>query len=432
MGNFESKTPGSRKLFERAKKVLPGGVSYAMRALVPYPFFVKKAHGAKLTDVDGNIFTDYWVGHGALILGHSPKRVMDAVRRQIPNGTHIGLSHGLEVEMAERICSLVPSAEMLRYCASGTEANMYCVRLARAYTGRTGVVKMQGGWHGGYDGLHKGVTYPYNISESAGLLPATNADTTAIPYNDLEAARKELWTKKYALLIVEPVLGAAGFITPEPGYLQGLREACTETGTLLAFDEVITGFRLAPGGGQELYGVKPDLTTLGKIMGGGFPVGALCGRADILEHIDHNKYKKPQERSAHGGTFTGNPITLTAGLATLDLLKDGKVYIDIDRLGHRMREGLVDTFERNRVAADVTGVGSVFAVHYQKGKVRNAGDTARNDMPMTQAYFAHMLDNNILYLSPNVSHCWLSSAHTREDVDAYLSATEEFVKGYKP
>jgi len=429
---FAGKTPKSKELYDRACRVLPAGVSYGIRALPPYPFFVEKAQGVKITDVDGNEYTDFWVGHGALILGHSPKRVLDAVTKQLPYGTHIGCSHEHEIELAERIVENVPSAGQVRYCASGTEANLYGTRLARGYTGRMKMLKIEGGWHGGYDSLHKAVSYPYTKSESAGLNPKTTEDTDAVPYNDLEAARRKLKTKEYACMILEPVMGAAGFITPEPGYLKGLREACSETGTVLIFDEVITGFRLAPGGAQELYGVKPDMTILGKIIGGGFPIGAFCASAEIMERIDQRKYPKAEERVAHGGTFTGNPISMVAGCATIDQLKDGKIYIDIDRLGSRMRTGLEDIFQRGKIPASVTGVGSTFAIHFQAKPPKNAGDCAKNDIPTTKAYFAHMLDAGIIYLSPTVSHSWISSPHTKADIDAYLAATEDFIRKYKP
>jgi glutamate-1-semialdehyde 2,1-aminomutase len=429
---FSVKTPKSKKLYDRACRVLPGGVSYGIRALPPYPFFVEEAQGVKLRDVDGNEYTDFWVGHGALILGHSPRRVMDAVKKQLPYGTHIGFSHELEIELAERIVRNVPSAEMVRYCTSGTEANMYGTRLARGFTGRMKMLKIEGGWHGGYDSLHKAVSYPFKKSESAGLNPKTTEDTDAVPYNDLEAARKRLKSKEYACMILEPVMGASGFLTPEPGYLQGLREACDDADTMLIFDEVVTGFRLAPGGAQELYGVKPDITILGKIIGGGFPIGAFCGSSEIMEHIDQRKYPKAEERVAHGGTFTGNPISMVAGCTTLDLLRDGRTYISIDKLGKRMRDGLEEVFERGKLPATVTGVGSTFAIHFQSKIPRNAADTARNDAAATKAYFSYMLDRGIVYLSPSVSHCWISSPHTVGDIDAYIAATEEFVKDYRP
>jgi glutamate-1-semialdehyde 2,1-aminomutase len=290
MSGFAKKPLKSKELYERACQVLPSGVTYGIQAQTPYPFFVEEAQGVKLRDVDGNEYTDYWVGHGALILGHSPKRVMYAVRKQLSKGTQIGFSHELEVELAEQIVENVPSAEMIRYCSSRTEANMYGTRLARAYAGRMKILKIEGGWNGGYDSLHKAVSYPYTKTESAGLNPKTTEDTDAVPFNDLEEAQKRLKTKKYACLILEPVLGAAGFITPKPGYLQGLREICNETDSLLIFDEAVTGFRLAPGGAQELYGVKPDLTLLGKIMGGGFPISGFCGSLEIMQRLDNCKY----------------------------------------------------------------------------------------------------------------------------------------------
>ena len=428
MSSYKERTGKSKELFERANRVLPAGVSYGIRALPPYPFYIDHAKGVKLYDVDGNVYTDFWVGHGALILGHAPDVVIEAVDKQLPYGTHFGFSHEHEIELAERIVKYVPSAEMVRYTSSGTEANMYGTRLARAYTGRNKMLKIEGGWHGGYDSLHAYVSRPFGRLESAGLNPKTTEDTLAVPYNDLESAEK--MAKEYALacIIVEPVMGAAGFLTPEPGYLEGLREICTETDTLLIFDEVITGFRLGMGGAQGYYGVTPDLTIMGKVIGGGFPVGAFCGPEDIMELIDHNKYPNPEKRSAHGGTFTGNPITMVAGSATIDALKDGSIHRHIDHLGERMRAGLEEIFMRYKTPAVVTGVGSTFGIHFQKEKPKNAGDTEKNNLDVTRAYFKYMLEHNIVYLSPTVSHSWVSSPHTEKDVDAYLTVTEEFMK----
>ena len=426
--SYENRTQKSKELYEKACKILPSGVSYGIRAFPPYPFFVEKANGVSVHDVDGNIYTDYWIGHGALILGHSPKRVIDAVKKQLPFGTHFGFAHELEIELAKRIVESVPSVEMVRYTTSGTEANMYGTRLARAYTGKMKMLKIEGGWHGGFDSLHKAVSYPFNKPESAGLNPKTTEDTLSVPFNDLDAARKYLKGRDIACLILEPVMGAAGFITPDLGYLKGLREACDETDTLLVFDEVVTGFRLAPGGAQELYGVKPDMTILGKVIGGGFPIGAFCGPAEIMDRLDHVKYPRAEERSAHSGTFTGNPISMVAGCTTLDLLKDGKVHIHIDKLGSKMRRGLEDVFERSSQPAVVTGVGSTFAIHFQNKVPRNVADTARNDLAKTRAFFSYMLNKGIIYLSPTVCHCWLSSPHTDEDIGSFIRATEEFFK----
>jgi glutamate-1-semialdehyde 2,1-aminomutase len=386
--SYEEKTKRSKFLYAKAEKVLPAGVSYAIRDIIPHPFYIAEANGAKLTDVDGNIYTDYWMGHGAMILGHAPDKVVKAVAEQIHKGTHYGFAHELEVRLAERIVDMIPSAEMVRYTSSGTEANMYASRLARAYTGRKNMVKIEGGWHGGYDSLHTAV-------------------------------------------IVEPMMGAAGFLTPEPGYLDGLREICDSTGALLIFDEVITGFRLSPGGAQPFYGIDADVTIIGKIMGGGFPIGAFCGRREIFERLDHRKYPDAQERSFHGGTFTGNPISMVAGVTTLDILKGGKVHKKIDDLGKGIASGLKDIINRSKIEAILTGVGSAFAVHFQKEKPRNAREMARNDTEIAKAYWAHMLARGITYVSPSLPHSFIGEPHTQEDVEEYLSTSEDFFKSWK-
>jgi len=430
LNSYEEKTKRSKALFDRAKKVLPAGVSYSIRDVAPYPFYVKKAKGCKITDVDGNVYTDFWMGHGALILGHSPKRVMDAVAKQIRRGTHFGFSHELEIELAERIVDMVPSAEMVRYTNSGTEANMYASRLARAYTGRMKMVKIEGGWHGGYDSLHLGIHAPFDVPESAGLNPKTVEDTLVVPYNDIGAARKALEGEDVACIVVEPLMGVGGFIKPEPSYLEGLRDACDETETLLVFDEVISGFRLGPGGGQKYFGVTPDITVIGKIMGGGFPIGAFCGPWEIFERLDHRKYPKMWERAFHGGTFTGNPVSMVAGIATLDILKEGKVYRHIDGLGEKAREGLSEIIGNSKIDASITGVCSTFGIHFQKEVPRNMRDVTRNDQEAAKAYYAHMLSRGIAYISATLPHCFISEPHTEKDIEEYLAATEEFFKTY--
>ena len=431
MRSYEEKTTRSKELFERAGRVLPAGLSYAIRDVTPYPFYISEAKGVKLRDVDGNVYTDFWTGHGALILGHSPDEVMEAVAEQIRRGTHIGWSHELEIELAEHLVEMIPSAEMVRYTNSGTEANMYASRLARAHTGRDKIAKMEGGWHGGYDCLHKAVHAPFDVPESAGLDPKTVEDTVVVPYNDLEAARKALRGSEVAALFVEPLMGVGGFLKPEPGYLEGLRELCDETGTLLIFDEVISGFRLGLGGGQEYFGVTPDVTVIGKIMGGGFPIGAFCGRRDIFERLDHRKYPDMRQRAFHGGTFTGNPVSTIAGIKTLDILRRGEVYRHIDGLGEKVRRGLEDIIGRSRIEAVITGLCSTFAIHFQKEVPMNIRDVARNDTKAARAYFAHMLSRGITYVSASLPHSFICEAHTSGDVEEYMAATEEFFRSYK-
>jgi glutamate-1-semialdehyde 2,1-aminomutase len=428
--NYEEKTKKSKSLFDRASKVLPAGVSYGIRDIMPYPFYVNEAKGVKLTDVDGNVYTDFWTGHGALILGHSHPQVMDRVEEQIRKGTHIGFSHELEIELAERLVKMVPSAEMVRYTNSGTEANMYSSRLARAYTKRMKMVKIEGGWHGGYDSLHKGVHEPFNIPESAGLNPKTVQDTYVVPYNDLDLARDALKDQDVACIIVEPLMGVGGFLIPEPGYLEGLRELCDESGTLLIFDEVISGFRLGPNGGQGYFGVTPDITVLGKIMGGGFPIGAFCGKKDIFDRLDHRKYPNMQERAFHGGTFTGNPISMIAGITTLDILQSGNTYQHIDHLGKKVRQGLEDIIQRYPLDAALTGVCSTFGIHFQKDVPTNVKEVTRNNVAVAKEYYGHMLSRNIIYVSPTLPHSFISEPHTKTDIDEYLDATEDFFKKF--
>ena len=430
--DYVKRTMKSKELFRRANGVLPGGVSYAIRDLTPYPFYVDHASGSRLYDIDGNVYTDYWVGHGALILGHAPKRVVDAVKRQTEQGTHFGYSNPLEVKLAEMVVEMVPSAEMVRFTNSGTEANMYAVRLARTYTGRVKMAKFEGGWHGGYDALHKAVHDPFTAPESAGLDRKALEDTLVLPFNDVDAARELVKSEDLAAIILEPVLGAAGIITPEPGFLEGLRELCDGSKTLLIFDEVITGFRLAPGGAQELYGVTPDMTTLGKILGGGFPIGGLCGSRDIFEHIDQRLYPDASARSFQGGTFVGNPMSMVAGIETLNELKEGKVYRHVDRLGEKVRSGLEDIFDWSNVDAAMTGVGSVFAIHFQKEKPRNALDVAKNNVKLANALHLYMLSKNIAYVSTSLPHMFLSSAHTDRDINEFLVAVKEFARNIKP
>jgi len=431
--SYVKRTPNSTSLFDRASKVLPGGVSYAIRDLDPYPFYVDHASGSSLYDVDGNVYTDYWMGHGALLLGHAPKRVVDAAKHQIEQGTHFGYPHPLEVKLAELVAETVPSADEVRFANSGTEANMYAVRLARAYTGRMKIAKIEGGWHGGYDALHKAVHAPFTAPESAGLNPKALEDTLVLPFNDLDGARNIARSEDLAAILLEPVLGASGIIPPEPGFLAGLRELCDGNETLLIFDEVITGFRLALGGAQELFGVTPDITILGKILGGGFPIGGLCGRRDILEHIDQRKYPDSSARSFQGGTFVGNPMSMVAGIETLNELKEGDIYDHINRLGEKIRAGLEDIFERSNIDAAITGVGSVFAIHFQKKKPRNARDAAAKDnVKLANALHMYMLSKNIAYLTPSLPHMFLSNAHTDGDIEDFLFVVEEFVKDIRP
>jgi len=420
---YVSKTEKSKRLYERAKRVLPAGVSYFIRFVEPYPFYTARAKGSKLVDVDGNEYVDFWMGHHALILGHSPPKVVREVKRQIAQGTHYGTCNELEIALAEQVVKMVPNAEMVRFSNSGTEAVMYTTRLARAYTGRDKIAKFEGGWHGGYDAVYVAVKSPFNLPESGGLTQGAVKDTIVLPFNDLEAVRRVLKNEKLAAVMVEPVIGAGGCIPAEKEFLKGLRELCTDNGALLIFDEVITGFRLAPGGAQQLYGVKPDVTFLGKILGGGFPIGAVIGPREIMERMDPLLYERPRF-SFHGGTFCGNPVTMTAGLTTLKMLEDGRLINRLNKLGDYVRQQLSDIFGRKGLSAQLTGVGSLFHTHFTSEKVRDVNAVVRTDREMLTKYHAHLLGRGVFFLPTKMGA--LSTAHTKEDIEKLLTQAEDF------
>jgi len=420
---YVSRTPKSRKLFERAKRVLPAGVSYFIRYMEPYPFYAARARGSKLYDVDGNEYVDFWIGHCALILGHSPPRVMREVKRQLDNGTHLGTAHELEIALAEQVAKMVPSVQMVRFTNSGTEATIYATRLVRTVTQRDKIGKFEGGWHGGYDALQVAVKPPFDVSESGGLTRGALQDTFVLPFNKIESVRKVLKKEKLAAVFIEPVLGSGGGIPVQIEFLKELRELCTENGTLLVFDEVITGFRLAPGGAQEYFGVKPDVTVLGKILGGGFPIGAIASSREIMEHMNPLLYERPRF-SFHGGTFCANPITATAGLATLKILEDGKLIARLNKRGDKLREQLKDVFKRKGMDVQVTGLGSLWHTHFTKEPIRDTNAVARADDKKLIQYHMHLIESGVFFLpGKNGSLC---TEHSEADLEKLLSETERF------
>lgn len=422
---YIAKTRKSKALHKRAKKVLPAGVSYAIRFFEPYPFYTVKARGSRLYDVDGNVYVDYWLGHTALILGHSPPEIVRVVREQLEKGTHYGTSHELEIQLAEQVAKMVSSAEMTRFTNSGTEANMYATRLARAFTGRNRIAKFEGGWHGGYDALHIGVKPPFNILESAGLTDGTVQDTILLPFNDLEGVVRKLKGEHVASVVIEPVLGAGGGVPVERQFLKGLREYCTAKDILLIFDEVITGFRLAPGGAQQYYNVTPDVTVLGKVLGGGFPVGAFCASKEIMSRVDHIVHKRPKY-SFHGGTFAANPITMAAGLATLKLLEIGTLITRLNEMGESVREQLRATFIENQCDVQVTGEGSLFNLHFTKQPVRNARDAWAADRGRLIDYGLNLIANGVFILPGH--NAALCARHSKVDIEKLISATRDYAR----
>lgn len=413
----------SERLYFRAKRVLPAGVSYFLRYIEPHPFYTVHAQGNKLFDVDGNEYIDFWMGHYALILGHSPPQVMQKVKTQLDNGTHFGTAHELEIALAEQVAKMVPSAEMIRFTNSGTEAAMYAARLTRAVTNRNKIAKFEGGWHGGYDALHTAVKQPFDLPESGGLTEGALQDTVTLPYNKIDAVRKKIKVGNIAAVFIEPIMVSGGCIPAEPDFLKELREVCAKTNTLLVFDEIITGFRLAPGGAQQLFGVTPDITLFGKILGGGFPVGAIAGSREIMEHMNPLSYPRPKF-SFHGGTFAANPITMTAGIATLKALEDGRSIDNLNRQGDYIRRKLAGVFERKNIDVQVTGSSSLWHTHFSKEKIDDADAAARADKERLTKYHMHLIENGMFFLPRKAGA--LSTAHTEADLEKLLSCTEDF------
>lgn len=421
----------SKELYDRALKFIPAGVTRPFRFFEPHPFYVKKAYGSKLMDFEGREYVDFWEGHGALVLGHMHASVLKAVEEQMRLGFHFGLCNEWEVRLAEKVSKLVPSVEMIRFNNSGTEANMHAVRLARAYTKRSKIGKFEGHFHGAYDPLFSAVSWPFDESESAGLDPIALKNTVLLPFNDLEATCKVVKSEQLSCVIVEVVQG--GYAVPaDKEFLKGLKEVCEETGTLLVFDEVITGFRLAAGGAQEIYGVTPDLTTFGKAIGGGeFPVGAVGGSKEIMELMDNIKYPKKSEHVAQGGTYSGNPLVMRAGYEAMAEYENKEIYRHINYLGERLKVKLEEAVQKSRVNAFVSGVGSMAKIHFLQGEVKRfdlKSLMAHSDRELENRYFRHLISNGILAMIPNRVHFFISLPHDEEDIDKLVDATESFFK----
>jgi glutamate-1-semialdehyde 2,1-aminomutase len=345
------------------------------------------------------------------------------VKRQIDKGSHYGTAHVLEIALAEQVTKMVPTAQMVRFTNSGTEAAMYATRLARAVTGRNLVCKFAGGWHGGYDALHVGVKQPFDLQESGGLTKGALQDTSVLPYNEIEPVRQKMKKDKVAAIFVEPVMVSGGCIPAQIGFLKALRELCTDNGTLLIFDEIITGFRLAPGGGQQHFGVKPDITLLGKILGGGFPIGAIAASTEIMQHMNPLQYPRPKF-AFHGGTFTGNPVTMTAGLTTLKALENGRLINRLNKRGDYVRQELRDIFEKKKMEVQVSGVSSLWHTHFAKERPLNAAATTAADKKKLVKYHMHLIENGVFFLPGKAGA--LSSAHTEADLEKLLLQTESF------
>lgn len=418
----------SEALFDRAQKVIPGGVNSPVRAFKGVggtPLFIARAEQAYLFDADGKRYIDYVGSWGPMIAGHSNPEIIAAVQEAIGRGLSYGAPTAIEVDMAERIGEIMPSIEMVRMVNSGTEATMSAIRLARGYTGRDNIVKFEGGYHGHGDSLLVKAgsgALTFGEPNSPGVPADLAKHTLTLDYNNSEQVR-ELFAAQgdsIACIIVEPVSGNMNCIPPVPGFLETLREVCDEHGALLIFDEVMTGFRVAFGGAQQVYNIKPDLTTLGKIIGGGMPVGAFGGRRDVMERL------APTGPIYQAGTLSGNPIAMTAGLKTLEIISRDGFYEDLERKSARMVEGMLEVAKANNIALSSNRVGAMFGLFFtEEPKVTNYQQVTACNIDRFNRFFHGMLDHGV-NLAPSAYEAgFVSAAHTDQDIDETLEAANK-------
>ncbi len=433
--SYESRTQTSKKLFDRATKVFAGGINHNIRFFKPYPFFTKCAKGKNLYDADANEYTDYWMGHWSLILGHSPRTVVMALSKQVRDGTLYGTANEISLKLGELIQKLMPTAENVRFSSTGSEAAMYAVRLARAKSGRRVIAKIIGGWHGYNTTLMQAVNYPFHEQEGLGLVGEEEQFVESIPFNDLDSSVKILKSviDDLACIILEPILGGAGCITPDPDYLRGLQEFAQKYDVLLVLDEIVTGFRLSIGGAAQKYNLTPDLFTLGKIVGGGMPIGIVCGKKEIMSLANPVLVKENHARcNIGGGTFSCNPMTMAAGYATINYLhkNSDRVYEKINRLGSNARAGLAKIFTEAKVDVQITGEGSLFLTHFQNHKVRsirNATDVAMSDQESLYKYHMGLMALHQIFFLP-LKMGAISLVHTDKDITHLLDASRSLME----
>jgi glutamate-1-semialdehyde 2,1-aminomutase len=424
-------TTKSEQLFAEALQYIPGGVNSpvrAFRAVGGQPIFVDKARGAHVFDVDGREYIDYVGTWGPAILGHAPARIVRAVQEAAEQGTSFGIPNPLEVKMARLVCGAAPSVQKVRMCNSGTEACMSALRLARGFTGRDKIIKFDGCYHGHADSMlvkagSGALTFGY--PDSAGVPAAFTQHTLVLPYNETEPVRAAFAANAghIAGIIVEPVPGNAGLYLPKPGYLEFLRDITAQHGALLIFDEVMTGFRLAFGGAQERFGLRPDLTCFGKIIGGGLPVGAFGGRAEIMDQL------APLGPVYQAGTLSGNPLAMAAGIAALEELSTGHAYAKLEELGAALENGMKAAARAAGIAVQFNRIGSMFCVYFAAEPVHNLAGAMKSDRARFAQYFHAMLERGI-YLAPSQFEAgFISTAHTMEDIEKTIAAASESFRG---
>ena len=414
----------SQELFEESKKIIPGGVSSPVRAFKPYPFFVAKGEGSHIYDVDGNNYIDHCLAYGPLILGHADKTVVSDFTNQLTMGTAYGAPTENEIKLSREVINRIPSAEMVRFTNSGTEATMSAIRVARGFTKRDKIVKFEGAYHGAHDYcLVKGGSGAACLPDSLGIPVDTTKNTLTVPFNDEEALTEliEKEGENIACIIMEVVMGNIGCVEPKEGYLEFLRKITEENGIVLIFDEVITGFRLAIGGAQEYYGVTPDMTTLGKIVGGGLPMGAFCGKKEIMELV------APNGPVYQAGTFSGNPISVQAGLSTLKQLNKD-FYTSLNKKGEFLRSNIRDIVDELSLDISPVGLGSMFQIYFNPNEVTNYAEAQESDSERFLVYFRQLLKEGV-FIPPSQFECnFISSAHEMEDLEKTANAIRESLK----
>jgi glutamate-1-semialdehyde 2,1-aminomutase len=407
----------SEELFEKAKRLMPGGVNSPVRAFQPYPFFTRCAKGSRLTDVDGREYIDYCLAYGPLILGHANSEVVEAVKTQLECGTLYGTPTEQEVELTELVSKIVPSAEMVRLVSTGGEATMSAIRAARGYTGRKKILKFEGCYHGSHDYVlvkaGSGAT-TFGMPDSLGIPEETTRNTIVVPYNDAVQFEDLVKANKsdLAAVIVEPILGNIGLVLPEEGFLETLREVTERFGVVLIFDEIITGFRVALGGAQGYYRITPDLTTLGKVMGGGFPLAAFVGKEEIMKLI------APEGKVYQAGTYSGNPVSVAASLVTLRILRDGgdEFYFRLEKKCESMVKPLQKLICESDLKLQINHVASMFQLFFTQTRVNDYATVKTADNVKFMSYHAKLLGKGVFVPPSQFETCFLSSAHSREDL----------------
>ena len=415
----------SKNLFEKAKELMPGGVNSPVRAFKPHPFFTSHAYGSKLYDVDDNFYIDYCLAYGPLILGHAHPRILESVKNQLDRGVIYGTPTEQEVKMADLITNIYPSMEMTRLVNSGTEATMHAIRAARGFTGRDKIIKFEGCYHGAHDYVlvkaGSGAS-TFGSPTSLGIPNDTIKNTVVLPFNDIESFNEAIRKNRntIAAVILEPVIGNAGVILPEEGYLQEIRRITENENIILIFDEVITGFRMALGGAQEYFNIIPDMTTLGKIMGGGFPIAAYGGKKEIMSLIS------PIGKIYQASTLSGNPVSVVAGLTALNILSEGKntIYDQLEQKCNKIKKGLNRIVEDLNISAQINNIASMFQIFFTDKPVVDYDTANLSDRAKFMEYQNELMERNVFVPPSQYETCFVSSAHTNEDIQLTLEAMD--------